>query len=443
MGQISLVDYGFPGVVRGRIEHMFESLAADAVQIRGLCAALVTEPGAGAGNAERIDRIRALEELKSAAAAAQAQLAAEFDADTRATLAARGVPVAEQSRGIGHQLALARRESPFRGNQLLGLAKALVHEMPHTFTALSEGRLSEWRASILVRETACLTLEDRRAVDVRLCADPATLAGVGHRGIADRARALAAKLDAASVVRRRRKAESERRVSVRPAPDTMGWVSLLARVGDAVAVHVTLGRAADAARAAGDPRTRDQLMADLLVARVTGRDPHTGQGPAVRLGLVMTDRALLAGDDHPAHLDGYGTITAEHARDLLAQAQDVWLRRLYTHPSTGELIAMDASSRVFPDRLKTFLTLRDRTCRTPWCDAPIRHTDHAIRVADGGATSADNGQGLCAACNYAKEAHGWQTAPAPDSTTGHHRIQTATPTGHTYTSRPPPMPGAA
>ena len=423
---------------------MFDSLVGpDAESIRAIQTWLVTHPGAGASNAQRIERIRALEELKSAAAAGQARVGAEVDAETGAELAAGGVPVAEQSRGIGHQLALARRESPFRGNQLLGLAKAPAHEMRHTFTALAQGRLSEWRASILVRETACLTLQDRQAVDAELCRDPAVLDGVGSRGIADRARALAAKLDAASVVRRRAKAESERRVSVRPAPDTMAWLTMLAPVAGAVSVLATLQREADTARAAGDSRTRDQLMADLLVARVTGRDPHTGQGPAVRLGVVMTDRALLAGDHEPAQLDGYGPIAAEHARDLLAQAQDVRIRRLYTHPGTGELVAMDATSRRFPDRLKTFLTLRDRTCRTPWCDAPIRHTDHATRVADGGATSADNGQGLCAACNYAKEAHGWQTAPAPDSTTGHHRIQTTTPTGHTYTSRPPPMPGAA
>jgi hypothetical protein len=53
-------------------------------------------------------------------------------------------------------------------------------------------------------------------------------------------------------------------------------------------------------------------------------------------------------------------------------------------------------------------TEADGTCRTPYCDAPIRHTDHATPVAHGGPTSVLNGLGECEACNYAKEAPGWR-----------------------------------
>ncbi|MGJ9404691.1 HNH endonuclease, partial [Arthrobacter sp. KK5.5] len=74
--------------------------------------------------------------------------------------------------GIGHQIGLARRESPHQGTAHLALAKALVAEMPHTLAALETGALSEWRATVLVRETACLSVQDRAAVDEELCADP-------------------------------------------------------------------------------------------------------------------------------------------------------------------------------------------------------------------------------------------------------------------------------
>lgn len=62
----------------------------------------------------------------------------------------------------------------------------------------------------------------------------------------------------------------------------------------------------------------------------------------------------------------------------------VWLRRLYTHPHTGALLAMESRSRCFEHGLRQFLVLRDQTCRPPWCGAPIRHADHAVPVADGG-----------------------------------------------------------
>ncbi|MBD8045086.1 hypothetical protein H9638_14835, partial [Arthrobacter sp. Sa2BUA2] len=61
-----------------------------------------------------IDHIRALEELKSACAAVQARAAAAFDASQRQAQARAGIPPAQLGRGIGAQIALARRDSPHR-----------------------------------------------------------------------------------------------------------------------------------------------------------------------------------------------------------------------------------------------------------------------------------------------------------------------------------------
>ncbi|HEX4698509.1 MAG TPA: HNH endonuclease, partial [Actinomycetes bacterium] len=143
------------------------------------------------GDAERIELIRALEELKAAAAAAQARVSAGLYASVAAARAARGVPAAERGRGVAAQVALARRESPSRGSRHLGLARALTGEMPHTLAALTAGRLSEWRATLLVRETACLAVEDRRRVDRELCADPDTLEGKGDRALVAAAKRVA------------------------------------------------------------------------------------------------------------------------------------------------------------------------------------------------------------------------------------------------------------
>lgn len=86
----------------------------------------------------------------------------------------------------------------------------------------------------------------------------------------------------------------------------------------------------------------------------------------------------------------------------------VWIRRLLTHPIDGTLIAADSRRRRFPDAIGRFITLRDRICRTPFCDAPIRHLDHLLRYADGGLSTSSNGNGRCERCNLDKEAPGWQ-----------------------------------
>jgi hypothetical protein len=113
----------------------------------------------------------------------------------------------------------------------------------------------------------------------------------------------------------------------------------------------------------------------------------------------MTDRTLFQGDSEPARLTGYGTVQANgperhpecsvrfgifwtqcrwswnagpgsaHPENTLTSAAavpplgsdagtdntgfNVWLRRLYTAPTSGELVAMDSKARLFPARAPT------------------------------------------------------------------------------------------
>ncbi|MFC6288043.1 hypothetical protein ACFP3Q_13275, partial [Nocardioides sp. GCM10027113] len=247
------------------------AVALPAEQISGWTGQLAEVPRDRISDAERVDLITELERLKAAAAAAQAKLAADLDASQRAAQEAAGLPARKVGVGIAAQVGLARRESPNRGAQHLGLAKVLVAEMPHTLARLAAGDLSEWRATLLARETACLTREHRQYVDQQLCSDPATLEGLGDRAVVAAAQRLAIMLDQEAVVRRRAKAHDERRVSLRPAPDTMTWLTALLPVEQGVAAFAALTRAADGARASGDERGRGQVMADTLVERLTGQ----------------------------------------------------------------------------------------------------------------------------------------------------------------------------
>ncbi len=384
-----------------------------------------------------IERIAELERVKSAAAAHQARLAVALDTERRAAEAATGVPAAQRGRGVASEIALARRDSPARGGRHLGFAKALVHEMPHTLAALECGALSEWRATLIVRESACLDVEERRRLDAEMCADLACLDGMGDARVAAAAKAIAYRLDPHAVVERAAKAENERTVTIRPAPDTMTYVTALLPVTQGVSVFAALKRAADTTF---DDRSRGQVMADTLVERVTGCQAAVPTPVAVN--LVLTDETLLGGADTPADLYGYGPIPAAVARGLVAGAVNdrrsrATLRRLYVHPAAGALVAMESRARLFPRGLASFIELRDQRCRTPYCDAPIRHRDHAEPWAGGGPTTADNGLGCCERCNYTKEAAGWRVRTTVDENHTH-TAEFTTPTGQTYRSTAPP-----
>jgi hypothetical protein len=393
-------------------------------------------------DAVRVDRLRQMESAKAALAATQAREAVALAASQRAEQLAAGVPVARAERGVAAQVALALRTSPWHAQRYLGWARVLTSELPRTYAALWAGATTERRAMIVARETIWLSRDDRAQVDEQLAA---LLPQLGDRRVDAETKTLAYRLDPAGYVARVRGADKDRCVSLRPAPDAMARLTTLVPVAQGVAAYKQLTTAADTAIASGDARTRGQVMADTLIERVTGQE--TADAVPVEITLVMTDRSLLApsepGGDEPALVEGSEPIPAEIARALTLDAEHapVWLRRLYASPATGELVAMHSTRRTFTPAQRRFIRLRDRYCRTPWCEAPIRHTDHVVSAASGGPTHVDNGQGFCEACNYAKQAPGWHSQAA--SSLGAHQVEITTPTGHCYRSRAPDAPHAA
>jgi hypothetical protein len=219
----------------------------------------------------------------------------------------------------------------------------------------------------------------------------------------------------------------------------MTYLTALLPVAQGVSVYAALRREADACT---DERSRGQVMADTLVERATGRSAAAATPIAVN--LVLSDETLLGGDNIPAEMCEYGPIPASVARGLVFGAitdarSRATLRRLYAHPDSAALVAMESRARLFPRGLAAFIGLRDQRRRTPYCDAPIRHRDHARPWRRDGKTSAENGLGSCERCNYVKEAAGWQVDTRTDETQ-RHTAEFTTPTGARYRSGAPPLP---
>ncbi|MGJ0118014.1 HNH endonuclease [Williamsia sp. MIQD14] len=387
-----------------------------------------------------IDQISVLESLKAACAAAQAKQTMRLEELRVEAERAAGVPVARQGRGLAAEVALARKASGSAGGRYLGFVRALIREMPHTRAALASGALTEWRATILVRETAHLTPRDRGEIDRRICAATSSLEGVGDRALDAEVKKIAYALDPQAAVDRHSLSQSDRRVSTRPAPDGMVRLSALLPLVSGISVYASLKKHADATVGADD-RTHAQVMADALVQRVTGA--ATVDALPVAVNVVMPDDVLLGDSSAAAHVPGYGPIPADTARGLVRESLDAdaatTLRRLYKAPSSGALVAMDSTARLFPTGLKHFLEFRDQSCRIPYCDAPIAEYDHAKPHSRGGGTSADNGGGMCVSHNRAKQNPGWHVTT--DHDTGRHLATVTTPTGHTRASRAPAPPG--
>src|SRR5699024_4141352 len=128
-----------------------------------------------------------------------------------------------------------------------------------------------------------------------------------------------------------------------PLPEGMASLQALLPMAQAVGVYAALRRDASTMVGTGEtsdpadpndtPRTRDQIMADLLVERVTGQ--QTAVPVPAEVQLVMSDAALLGDDDTPARLIGHGPLPAAMVKKWLAQPEtSVFLRRVFTRPRT-------------------------------------------------------------------------------------------------------------
>ena len=385
---------------------------------------------------QSIELISRCEELKGRLEAAQAKEAANLEQQRLAQEAQQKVPKADRGKGLGAEIGLARRESTARGTKFLKLSRALASDMPCTLAALSAGQIREHHADTMLKATDVLTSEHRRHVDYAM---RHRFGVAGPKELASEARAHAQALDPGAAATRHREATKARRVTCQPVGDGMAQLIaygpapvLQGMVNDLRSRAKSLIQAGKSRDSQGQRRTREQLVFDLFTG-LSADTAHTTRR-SLDLMLMMTPESLLAAGNTPAWLAGHGPIPAEVAREWLADdALAVVLRRLFTDPTGTRLVSMESKGREFPASIRKMLVIRDNTCRSPHCEAPIIEGDHIQPYRTGGKTSWDNASGLCAACNQTKENRGW--SHKGDA----HRLTVTTPTGHSYTKIPSPL----
>ncbi|MFF5794218.1 HNH endonuclease [Paeniglutamicibacter sp. NPDC012692] len=391
---------------------------------------------------ERVESIAALEELKSSACALQAKTTCVYDDEVAERRAAKGERALNPSWGVGPEIAFARHQPPRTGAQYLDFCHVLTDDLVFSYDALHRGVITEAEAFIVVKETRGLTPEQRGEIDIRLFSEGHQCFGLGGKKLAAMVREWALAYGSEKEVDLEANAAKERYISIFPIDRHRMKITGILPTEYGVLISQVLESLVSSAKVQGDDRSRQHLAVDSLLERLTGLDSPTAI--PIQLGLVMTDRTLFQGHSEPALLQGYGIISAQKARMLIKGSEEnpneleLWLRRLYTAPGTGDLIAMDSAQRLFTGGLKKFINIRDQFCRSPFCDSPIRHLDHVVQAARGGPTSVENSGGSCVFCNQTKECPGWkeETIPGP-----RHTKRVTTFSGHTYESTALPLPG--
>lgn len=220
--------------------------------------------------------------------------------------------------------------------------RELIERLPDVHATLAAGEIDPVRAEAFRSGTANLTLEQARGVcDLLLPHAPSWTVGQ----LSERIRRLAIALDPEWAKREHDFGHGRRKVVAYANPD--GTATLEGRglrPDRAAAIAANLTRLARAAKRAGDPRSMDQLRADLLTALTDGtttgldesaliehvtstaNDPTPAapapDAPEAR-GADITVRVristLARANRNPGEVAGMGPIVAEQARGLVTQ----------------------------------------------------------------------------------------------------------------------------
>ena len=325
-----------------------------------------------------------------------ATLAARSDAALPANANAKEIEIARRT--LAAELGVACRVSDRTMTVRLAAAETLVSKFPLTLAALGGGIIGAGHVRTITEYGLAITGDAARAEYERIVLAKAVAVTPGR--LRRTAQLAAARLAEGSFAARHDKAVAEREVGVAELPDGMAEVVLTVPTLFAAAIFDRLTRQAQAAQAAGDPRSLGQLRADLACELFLTADPAAGAcaahpaslGIHAEVAILIPALSLLDQTDQPATLTGRGPIGLEEATALAAAAPT--LTRILTDPVSEMVLAVDSYR---PSAgLRTYLRLRDGRCRFPTCPrTPPAATSTTPSPPNRTETSAGNPECLC------------------------------------------------
>jgi len=159
-----------------------------------------------------------------------------------------------------------------------------------------------------------------------------------------------------------------------------------------------------------DGRSRAQKQHDALAAVLGIAARHSdmpslgGAAPTLVVSVTAEDYASGRGW---AQVDGIDTpVSLTTARHTACGGS---IQRV-TSDTTGRIIGIDSTDRVFTVHQRRAITLRDRECLIPGCHVPATWCEihHVTEHARGGPTSTDNGVTLCWHHHRTLDTSGWE-----------------------------------
>ncbi|GED98901.1 HNH endonuclease signature motif containing protein [Gordonia crocea] len=350
------------------------------------------------------------------------------------------------------RLAMTLAISQGWAENLLGQALALRDRLPRVADCLRDGLITPAHTRLIITRTELLTDEHTTPVDTAIAdalrTKPGTWTTTRIRNLADR---IVFRHDPDSVRRARERSLADRTIWTTPTANGMATIGASMTAENAAVAHAAVTALA-ATACPHDTRSHTARTSDAFYSLLAGeaftcdcgRDDCTADIPTPgRLATdttgritvhVVCDESTAAGTgNHPAFLNGYGIISADHARTIINRPDT------HTRPLARPEPVLPQYQPANPYRpsaaLDTFIRIRDGYCTVPGCNRPAfsAELDHVIEYdhhnpAAGGPTHPDWLNAKCKFHHLLKTFSNWVDDQSTD-THGHTHTTWATPEG--------------
>ena len=263
-------------------------------------------------------------------------------------------------------LRLTRRAAESELDMAVGIRRCL----PRLWAALARGEVDTRRACVIVSGTSHLDEETAQRVVDLVIEDAARLTTGELRAWLGR---LCIEVDPDLAKEKYERAVDDRRVVIESAPEgTAHLLGLDLPPHRVVEIGKRIDRLAKSLKRAGDPRSIDQIRADVYLDLLAGRHQEA-RGGMVDLHVDLDTLARLS--EAPGELGGYGPVIADIARQIAeAQAAGEWRYTVFD-PDTGVPIT-DGTTRRRPTAAESrAVEAREHTCYFPGCRMPATECD--------------------------------------------------------------------
>ena len=388
------------------------------LELAGWLMAFSDEPLSGY---DRIVVLRAHQRLASHYAAQVLRDMAEVSA---AFVAEDGVNMQSADEYAAAEIRAALRLTRRSADAELSFALDLQRRLPQVFESLAAGHIDVRRAKVFDRYTIDLPIATARTIVEAVLPDAPNLT-TGQLGARlDRLR-IEVEPDAAK--ERYELAVDQRRVVIEPTPAGTANLYAFDLPPDRASVLMKrINRAARSLRNDGDQRSMDQLRTDVLLDLCTG---GTAESPDGSVDIYVDLETLLALNDDPGELAGYGPIIADITRKVAERQVDGTWRYTITDPTSGRPLSTGTTRRRPTAAQQREVVARHRTCIFPGCRMPARDCDldHRIPWAEAGTTKTGDLGPLCRHDHGIRHAAGWTYKILPDG-----EIEWTSRLGHIY-----------